>query len=317
MENLIINFNILTPMVLLVVIGKILSNINFVNSNYIDISSKLVFRIALPATLFVSTSRIDFSSGINTNTKNLIIYGSLVMLLSFVAAAIVSKHLNIDDKTKGAFIQGTCRSNFAVIGYPILLSIFGDEVVLPMALFTIFLIGITNGVSVIVLTFYGSSNEKVNIKTLTKNILLNPLIDSLIVGFIFSYFSIKLPTFIDSTLSQISSLATPLALINIGAIFSLSFEIEKIKPLVTSVIIKSFIIPLAAVLVGVYLGFRGPLLGIIFIALVSPAPPSSFVMAKMLNSDESLAANIVVASTIASSIVIFIGITLMQSFSLI
>jgi hypothetical protein len=304
-------------MVLLVVIGKILSNINFVNSNYIDISSKLVFRIALPATLFVSTSRIDFSSGINTNTKNLIIYGSLVMLLSFVAAAIVSKHLNIDDKTKGAFIQGTCRSNFAVIGYPILLSIFGDEVVLPMALFTIFLIGITNGVSVIVLTFYGSSNEKVNIKTLTKNILLNPLIDSLIVGFIFSYFSIKLPTFIDSTLSQISSLATPLALINIGAIFSLSFEIEKIKPLVTSVIIKSFIIPLAAVLVGVYLGFRGPLLGIIFIALVSPAPPSSFVMAKMLNSDESLAANIVVASTIASSIVIFIGITLMQSFSLI
>ena len=87
--------------------------------------------------------------------------------------------------------------------------------------------------------------------------------------------------------------------------------------MVTSIIIKSFIIPLVAVLVGVYLGFRGPLLGIIFMALVSPAPPSSFVMAKMLNSDEGLAANIVVASTIASAIIIFIGITLMKSFSII
>lgn len=317
MENLIINFNILTPMVLLVVIGKILSNINFINRNYVDISSKLVFRIALPATLFISTSRIDFSSGINTNIKSLLIYGSLVVLLSFVAAAIVSKYLNIDNKAKGAFIQGTCRSNFAVIGYPILLSIFGDDVVLPLALFTIILIGITNGVSVIVLTIYDGSNEKINIRVLIKNILFNPLIDSLIVGFIFSYFSIKLPTFINSTLSQISSIATPLALINIGSIFSLSFEIEKIKPLVTSIIIKSFIIPLVAVLVGVYLGFRGPLLGIIFMALVSPAPPSSFVMAKMLNSDEGLAANIVVASTIASAIIIFIGITLMKSFSII
>lgn len=317
MENLITNINILIPMVLLVVVGKILSKNNFINRNYVDTSSKLVFRIALPVTLFISTSRIDFSNGISTNTNKLIVYGSLVMLLSFVVAAIVSKYLNIDDKTKGAFIQGTCRSNFAVVGYPILLSIFGDEVILPMALFTIFLIGITNGVSVIVLTFYGNRNGKIRIRTLTKNILLNPLIDSLIVGFIFSYFSIKLPTFINSTLSQISSLTTPLALINIGAIFSLSFETGKIKPLATSVILKSIIIPLTAVLAGVYLGFRGPLLGIIFIALISPTPPSSFVMAKMMDSDESLAANIVVASTVTSAIVIFIGITLLQSLSLI
>lgn len=225
--------------------------------------------------------------------------------------------MNIDDKTKGAFIQGTCRSNFAVVGYPILLSVFGDEVILPMALFTIFLIGITNGVSVIVLTFYDKSNGKIKIRTLIKNILLNPLIDSLIIGFLFSCFTIRLPVFISSTLSQISGLTTPLALVNIGAIFSLSFETEKIKPLVTSVAVKSIIMPLVAVFVGVCLGFRGPFLGIIFIALISPAPPSSFVMAKMMNSDENLAANIVVASTIASAIVIFIGITLLQSLSLI
>ncbi|MDD3298569.1 MAG: AEC family transporter [Bacillota bacterium] len=317
MENLITNFNILIPMVLLVVLGKILSKINFINRNYVYISSKLVFKITLPITLFISTSRIDFSSGVNANTKNLIVYGSLVMLLSFVVATIVSKYLNIDDKTKGAFIQGTCRSNFAVVGYPILLSVFGDEVILPMALFTIFLIGITNGVSVIVLTFYDKSNGKIKIRTLIKNILLNPLIDSLIIGFLFSCFTIRLPVFISSTLSQISGLTTPLALVNIGAIFSLSFETEKIKPLVTSVAVKSIIMPLVAVFVGVCLGFRGPFLGIIFIALISPAPPSSFVMAKMMNSDENLAANIVVASTIASAIVIFIGITLLQSLSLI
>ena len=86
--------------------------------------------------------------------------------------------------------------------------------------------------------------------------------------------------------------------------------------MVTSVIMKS-IIPLLAVLAGIHLGFRGPLLGILFIALVSPAPPSSFVMAKMMNSDENLAANIVVASTVASAVVIFVGMTLLQSLSLI
>ena len=40
-------------------------------------------------------------------------------------------------------------------------------------------------------------------------------------------------------------------------------------------------------------------------------------MAKMMDSDENLAANIVVASTVASAIVIFVGITLLQSLSLI
>ena len=317
MENLITNFNILIPMVLLVVLGKVLLRTGFISKTYVDISSKLAFNITLPVTLFLSTSRIDFSNGISENTKGLVIYGSFVMLMSFVVATSVSKFLNINDKAKGAFIQGTCRSNFAVVGYPILLSIFSDEVILPMSLFTIFLIGITNGVSVIILTMFSGSGKKVEIRTLTKNILLNPLIDSLIIGFIFSYFSIKLPVFINSTLSQISSLTTPLALINIGAIFSLSFEAERIKPLVTSVIMKSLIIPLLAVLAGIHLGFRGPLLGILFIALVSPAPPSSFVMAKMMNSDENLAANIVVASTVASAIVIFVGITLLQSLSLI
>ena len=317
MENLITNFNIIIPMVLLVVLGKVLLRAGFINKSYVDVSSKLVFNITLPVTLFMSTSRIDFSNGISANTKGLVIYGSLVMLMSFIAATAFSKYLNIDDKAKGAFIQGICRSNFAVVGRPILLSVFNNEVILPMSLFTIFLIGITNGMSVIILTLYSGSDRRVEIWTLIKNVLLNPLIDSLIIGFIFSCFSIKLPAFINSTLSQISGLTTPLALINIGAIFSLSFESERIKLLVTSVIIKSFIIPLAAVLAGIHLGFRGPLLGILFIALVSPAPPSSFVMAKMMNSDENLTANIVVASTIASAIVIFIGVTLLQSLLLI
>jgi len=303
-------------MILLVILGKFLSVKKLINKNYIDISSKIVFKITLPITLFMSTSRINLSNGIDSGTINLIIYGSAVMILAFPIAAYVAKLLSDDDRVIGAFIQGTCRSNFAIIGYPVLLSIFGDEVIFSMALFTIFLIGITNGLSVIALTMFDSENKRINKLTLLKNIVFNPLIDGLIIGFIFSYFGLKMPVFIDSTLSQISGLTTPLALINIGAIFSLSIGNEKIKTLYTSVIIKSIIIPLIAVIIAIYLGFRGTALGIIFIALVSPAPPSSFVMAKIMNSDGKLAANIVVASTIASAFVIFIGITMLQYFSL-
>ncbi len=316
MNNLIMNFNVLTPMILMVVLGKFLSAKKLINSNYIDISSKIVFKITLPITLFLSTSKIDLSNGIDSGTINLILYGSAVMILAFPIAAYVAKILSVDDKVKGAFIQGTCRSNFAIIGYPVLLSIFGDEVVFSMALFTICLIGITNGLSVIALTMLDSENNRINKLTLFKNIVFNPLIDGLIIGFVFSYFGIKMPAFMGSTLSQISGLTTPLALINIGAIFSLSIGNERIRTLYTSVIIKSIIIPLIAVIIAIYLGFRGTALGIIFIALVSPAPPSSFVMAKIMNSDGKLAANIVVASTIASAFVIFIGITMMQYYSL-
>jgi predicted permease len=316
MNNLIMNFNVLAPMILMVVLGKVLSVKRLINSNYIDISSKIVFKIALPITLFLSTSKINLSNGIDSGTINLILYGSAVMILAFPIAAYVAKLLSVDNKVKGAFIQGTCRSNFAIIGYPVLLSIFGDEVVFPMSLFTICLIGITNGLSVIALTMFDSENKRINKLTLFRNIAFNPLIDSLIIGFVFSYFELRMPAFINSTLSQISGLTTPLALINIGAIFNLSIGNEKIKTLYVSVIVKSIIIPLIAVIIAIYLGFRGTALGIIFIALVSPAPPSSFVMAKIMNSDGKLAANIVVASTIASAFVIFIGITMMQYYSL-
>jgi len=51
----------------------------------------------------------------------------------------------------GAFIQGGIRSNFIIIGYPVLLNLFGDAAIVNIALITLIFIPLTNILSIIAL----------------------------------------------------------------------------------------------------------------------------------------------------------------------
>ena len=125
--------------------------------------------------------------------------------------------------------------------------------------------------SVLVLTFEGDypENERDTgrIKQAGINILKNPIIIGIVLGLIVALLHNPLPELVNSTVNNVAKMATPLALIGLGAGFEGKKALAKIKPTLWAAFIKliaqaAIFIPIAAAL-----GFRGEKM----VALVSHA----------------------------------------------
>ena len=156
--------------------------------------------------------------------------------------------------------------------------------------------------SVIVLTFEaGDDGEKKDMSRLrqaTINILKNPIIIAIALGLFVAYFQIDFPTIVDNTVNNIAKMATPLALIGMGAGFEGRKAMAKIRPTIAASLIKLVAQPLIFIPLAVALGFTGEKLIGILVMLAAPATPSCYIMAKNMKNDGVLTASIVVTTTL-------------------
>ena len=80
---------------------------------------------------------------------------------------------------------------------------------------------------------------------------------------------------------------------------------------------KTVVVPALAVTVAALLGFRGPSLGVVLICFGSPTAITSYIMAKKMDNDHDLAAQILLLSTLICVVTIFIGIFILKTLALI
>ena len=107
------------------------------------------------------------------------------------------------------------------------------------------------------------------------------------------------------TVKDIGGLATPLALIILGATFAFGdLRIYKIQ-LVTSVCGRLLLMPAIFLGIGILLGFRNHELVALMSLSASPTAVSSFTMADQMGGDGKLAGGIVVLTSIGAVFSIF------------
>lgn len=179
-----------------------------------------------------------------------------------------------------------------------------------------------NVYSVIVLTFEAQDEEgkrdKGKIKQALVNIVKNPIIDSIFLGLVVSLLGIHFPTIVNKTINSVAQLATPLALIVIGAWDLRGCKaIAKIKPTCWAAAIKLVIQPLVFLPVAAYMGFSGEKIIAILIMLASPTTPSCYIMAKSMKNDGVLTASVIVATTLFAAFTLTFWIFLLRTFGLI
>ena len=134
------------------------------------------------------------------------------------------------------------------------------------------------------------------------NILKNPIIIAIALGLVTALIGIDFPELIDKTVNSVSQMATPLALITIGAGFEGRKALAKMKPTIAAAMIKLVIQPLLFLPVAAWMGFAGEKIIAILIMLSSPTTPSCYIMAKSMHNDEVLTASVVVVTTSAYGI---------------
>jgi hypothetical protein len=173
--------------------------------------------------------------------------------------------------------------------------------------------------AVLVLTFEGenSGNGAEHIKKSLINIVKNPIIIGIVLGVIASLIRLDLPEIIDKTLSSFAKMASPLALITIGAGFEGRKAIAKIKPTIIASAIKLIILPAVFLPIAVKMGFRDQALVALIIMLGSPSTPSCYIMAKNMGHEGVLTSSTVVMTTLLSSVTLTWWIFVARYFGLI
>jgi len=313
-DNIIFTGNVVAPVFLLVALGYFVKRIGVINENFVEVTSRFVYSVSLPALVFINIVEIDLSEAIDFNQ---IIYIYSATLVSFFLIWLISIPFIKDGKNLSVFVQGAYRSNFAIVGFAIVSKLFGNFALGKAALVLAFILPLYNILAVIILTVPLRKERKLNLKNTLYEIMFNPLIIAVVIGLIFSYFKIVIPSFINSTIGFLSELALPLALVGIGGSLNLQ-NIKKASGLAfTSSAIKVILVPVILTLGAYHFGFRGIDFGIMFVLFASPTAIVSFIMAEAMGANSKLAGNIVLISTVASVFTIAAGIVILKELSLI
>ena len=310
MDNFIFSLNATVPMFIIIFIGYFLRYKGLVNDNFVNIGNKIGYIVFLPTLLFKDISETDVKS--NFDIK-FILFCVLATVISIAVIWILSEIFMKDKKSIGSFVQGSFRGSAAVLGIAFVQNMYGSSGMAPMMVLGA--VPLYNIFSVIILTI--KSENSLNSKNLYKesfiNILKNPIIWGIVIGLLFSLLEIKLPIMINKAVESVASLATPFALIILGAGFEGKKALSKIKPTLVATALKLFIIPAVFIPVAVYMGFRNQEMIAILIMLGAPSTVSCYVMAKNLGNDHVLASSIVVASTFLSSFSITMWIFILKT----
>jgi len=313
-DNIIFTGNVVAPVFLLVALGYFVKRIGVINENFVEVTSRFVYSVSLPALVFINIVEIDLSEAIDFNQ---IIYIYSATLVSFFLIWLISIPFIKDGKNLSVLVQGAYRSNFAIVGFAIVSKLFGNFALGKAALVLAFILPLYNILAVIILTVPLRKERKLNLKNTLYEIMFNPLIIAVVIGLIFSYFKIVIPSFINSTIGFLSELALPLALVGIGGSLNLQ-NIKKASGLAfTSSAIKVILVPVILTLGAYHFGFRGIDFGIMFVLFASPTAIVSFIMAEAMGANSKLAGNIVLISTVASVFTIAAGIVILKELSLI
>lgn len=318
MESLIFAFGAVAPIVAMAAIGYFIKKAGMVDKNFAKTANKVVFKVFLPAMLFLNVYKIE---NIKSVDMGYVFYALGTTFIIFLAALVLSGFVTKDDAKRGALIQGIFRSNYALIGIPLAGSLFGEEGTITAAVLSAFAIPFFNVLAVIVLSVFGSRKEKIKPTKIAADIIKNPLILGVAAGFavlavreIFSGAGIAFRLAdiapVMKVLEYLSSAATPVALIVLGAEFEFSAIAEMKKEIIFGTVMRSLAVPVLA-LGTAYFIFGDEFSGAQFAALTAlfttPVAVSSVPMAQEMGGDAALAGQLVVWTTVASGITVFIA----------
>lgn len=315
MNDFLFAVNATAPIVIMVAIGYILKRIGLLDGQVARVLNKLVFKVFLPAMLFLNMYKIESLAQVDFG---FVWYTVLATLALFGIAVVTVIFFTRENSKRGALLQSVFRANYALVGIPLATSLFGEDGAIAATVLSAFIIPVFNSLAVVGLCIF-SSDKKPSVRKILLGIVKNPLIQSIAVGFlalgiraIFVASGIEFrltdvePVY--KTLNSLSAVATPLALLVLGAQFELSAIPQLKRHIAFGVLARNLIVPLLGLGVAYFIGaFSGAHFATFVAVFCTPVAVSSVPMAQEMDADVSLAGQLVIWSTLFSAFSIFLA----------
>ena len=317
MSNLLYSINVVLPIILMALLGYLLKRIKIISEEYITASTKIAFSIAFPCSIFSSMQGVSLSESLDVN---LIVFMVTAISLSLVPLLLIVPRFIKDKPIAASVVQGMFRANFLVQGLPLLAIMYGEGnavaciVMLPFAIATNNIMATVNFVALI--PSQRGNGRRPIVSALVK-IAKNPLFIGSIVGILFAAMNWKPPAPIGNAIVQIGRIATPMALITLGAEFEFSDLKRDLRYTLPTVLVRLLVLPTLITAAAILCGFRGSSLGGIFLFNGAASAASGYIMSKNMGGNERIAAQAVCMSTVFSAFTLILGIFILKSFNLI
>ena len=306
MENLMISANAVLPMCLVMALGYGTRRLGWLRRE--EIINKIAFRIFLPCLLYYNIYCSDLSGSFDPLLMAYAVGGVLLTFGLALGYTLLTEKL---PERRGVLIQGMFRSNYVIMGIPVATALLGADQLGTVSILIAVIVPLFNMLAVVVLeVFRGQKPKPLHILC---QIAKNPLVIGSVLGILTLVAGIRLPHILEQTIQSVSAIASPLQLFLLGAFFQFSGLKTYRRELVTVSIAKLIVSPGLFLGLGALLGFRG----VAFVSLIgifaSPTAVNSFTMAQQMGGDAELAGDIVVTTSAASILTMFLWIFLFKS----
>lgn len=307
-ENFIVAVSAIVPMFCLMSIGAFVKYQKLLSDEELKHMNRMVFRIFFCCMMFHSIYTTDLES---TFRPKLMLFGACGVLVIFALLMLIVPRIEPDNKRRGVIVQAIFRSNFVLMGVPIVANIFGDANIAVSTMMIAVIVPLYNILAVFALeTFRGG---KFALLPILKGVLKNPMILGAIAGATLLILGVHVPAPVLKPIGQISAATTPVALIILGASFKFGSTHEHRRQLLGCIFGRLILVPSLLLTAAILLGFRG----IDFVTLIAifgtPCAVVSFAMAQQMGGDADLAGNCVVFTSALSCFTIFCWILLFKT----
>jgi len=295
-----------------VIAGFVLRRMPALTDELVATLSQWVFRLGIPLVLFLSAVRVDYR---HLLLANYLLAAVLATLVVVAAASLYARWRGYSLEDSTLLVQASYRSNLGIIGIALCAAAYGSEglalAALPVAVGTI----LYNLIAVTLLNrAYGKGQSA---GALLSGIVRNPLIMGISLGVAISLAGWELPAVVTRVGGGITTTILPLSLMLIGA--SLNIKSLRASSVLTleATLWKLLVAPVLSVAIAVAMGVHGAELGVLFLLLASPVAVASYIMVMAAGGNGPLAADMVVSTTLFSSITLTLGLTLLQYLGLV
>lgn len=308
MENFLVCLNAVLPIFIFILVGYISRAAGIIKEEDISRFNKLAFNVFLSANVFNNIYESDISSAIRPSLLSFALVGIAVECILGLA---IAKATNKDRKNIGVITQAVFRSNFTVMGLPIASAFVNGEDLSSVAVLVAVVIPLFNVLAVVVLNVFAGSRP--DYRKTVFGILKNPLIIATAIGLVFSAAGISFPSPLKKAVSQMSSAATPLTLVLLGAFFRFNRIDRHRKNLILICICRLVVMPGILLSAAYFLGLRGVEFAACVALFATSSSVASFTMTEQIGGNAELAANSVVFTSALSVFTIFLWCLLFKN----
>lgn len=311
-NSLELGIRVIIPLIVFMGVGYLFKRMHIAREQTFYELNKICFRCFLPIMIFYNIYQSDLKADF---TPSVLAYAIVSVFAVFFATVILICCCFRSSLNRSVIIQGIYRSNFVLFGMEVTRTICGENQMGMASILVAVVIPIFNVLAVILFECFGS--QKKSKLAVLKGIAKNPLIIASVAGILVKYSGFSFVPTVDSILTTMSKIATPLALMCLGGTFSFQKVQNYRRELLYVCLGRLVIVPLIFVSIAVFLGYRDSNLVALMVMYSSPTAVSSFSMAGEMGGNGELAGMIVVFTSIFSILTIFLWVCVLNAFSFI